>query len=184
MSNVVQFPLRRVLREQVLEALEAVPDTREVLSLADAFQLEAPSPDLRDRVEASVAAFVLGNVPPEKGGRRDAALRELLKAYTERSAAAEEVSRGAWVAAEAAQDVVLRRQQEHGTDAGLAILSGRANDLSNQAAQVTIEAYALSVERSAAARVVSLALRGEEWKPASRDDLWFGPTSRATGESA
>ena len=170
LNNVVQFPLRRVLPEQVAKAFEGVPDVREVGNIAEAFQLEMPSQDLRDRVEASVAEFVLNNVPPEKGARREAALRALLATYAERAETAAEVARDAWVTAEAAQEGVVLRQQEQGTDAALEILSQRANDLTEQAAQLTITAYGFSVERSAAARVVSLAQRGEEWRPTSLRD--------------
>ena len=170
LNNVVQFPPRRVLPEQVAKAFEGVPDVREVGNIAAAFQLEMPSQDLRDRVEASVAEFVLNNVPPEKGARREAALRALLATYAERAETAAEVARDAWVTAEAAQEGVVLRQQEQGTDAALEILSQRANDLTEQAAQLTITAYGFSVERSAAARVVSLAQRGEEWRPTSLRD--------------
>ena len=164
-NNVVQFPGRRVLPEQVEKAFEAMPDVREVSNIAEAFQLEMPSRDLRDRVEASVAEFVLHSVPPEKGARREAALRDLLATYAERAETAAEVAREAWAVAEASQEQVVLRQQERGTDAALEILSERANDLTEQAARLTIASYGLSVERSAAARVVSLAQRGEEWKP-------------------
>ena len=95
LNNVVQFPPRRVLPEQVAKAFEGVPDVREVGNIAEAFQLEMPSQDLRDRVEASVAEFVLNNVPPEKGARREAALRALLTTYAERAETAAEVARDA-----------------------------------------------------------------------------------------
>ena len=164
-DKVVPFPLRRVLPDRVVSAFEAESDVRQVSAVAEAFQLEMPSRDLRDLVEASVAEFVLANVPPERGARREAALRDLLAAYAERAGTATEVAEDAWRTAEAAQEAVVVRQQQRGSDAALEILSQRANDLTEQAARLTIDAYRFSVERSAAARVVSLAQRGEEWKP-------------------
>ena len=177
-NNVVPFPLRRVLPERVARAYEDAPDVREVSSIADAFHLDMPARDLRDRVEASVAVFVLTHVPHERGARREAALRELLATYAERAAAASEVARDAWGVSEAAQERVVLRQGERGSDAALEILSRRANELSEDAARLTIAAYGVAVEWSEAARVVALALRGEEWKPfdlrAAEREL-FGP---------
>ena len=177
-SNVVPFPLRRVLPEAVARAYEDAPDVREVSGIADAFHLDMPARDLRDRVEASVAEFVLTHVPQERGARHEAALRELLATYAERAGAASEVARDGWLVAEAAQERVVLRQGERGSDAALEILSRRGNELSEDAARLTVAAYGVAVERSAAARVVSLALRGEAWKPfdvrAAEREL-FGP---------
>ena len=102
-TNVVVFPLRRVLPSQIDRAREAVPDVREVLNLAEAFQLDAPSMGLQDQVEEEVAAYVEANVPPEPGARREAVLRGVLEEFMARARAAAEVSEEALATAERAQ---------------------------------------------------------------------------------
>ncbi|MDT8316307.1 hypothetical protein RQ784_21910, partial [Roseomonas mucosa] len=57
-GKVVRFPLLRVLPEREAAAHEAVPDVRVVLQIAEAFQLDMPAADLRERAEAAVAGFV------------------------------------------------------------------------------------------------------------------------------
>lgn len=183
-GKVVRFPLLRVLPEREAAAHEAVPDVRVVLQIAEAFQLDMPAADLRERAEAAVAGFVEANVPPERGARRDAALRSLLLDYDSRATAAREVSDEAWAAAETAQARVADLSQRRG-DAGLEVLRRRADEQSGEAARLLLEAYELSVQASAAATVVRLARHGETWRPGSApevDDLsWAQPVRRRDG---
>ena len=52
MTNVVRFPVERRARA-TLELLRGIaPDVREVLSLAEAFGIEPPVHDLRERADA------------------------------------------------------------------------------------------------------------------------------------
>ena len=125
-AKVVRFPLLRVLPAKEAEAHEAVPDVRVVLQVAEAFQLEAPGTGLRERAEAAVAAHVEANVPPERGARRDAALRDLLTDYMDRAEAARQVSDEAWAAATAAQDRLVELSQQR-RDSGLEVLRDRAD---------------------------------------------------------
>ena len=183
-ANVVRFPLLRVLPEKETEAHEAVPDVRVVLQVAEAFQLEGPRPRLREEAEAAVAAHVEANVPPERGARREAALRDLLSDYASRAEAARLVSDEAWAASEAAQARVVELSQHRG-DSGLEVLRRRADEQSGEAARLLLEAYELSVQASAAATVVRLARHGETWRPGSApevDDLsWAQPVRRRDG---
>ncbi|USQ74107.1 hypothetical protein NF552_22130 (plasmid) [Roseomonas mucosa] len=183
-AKVVRFPLLRVLPAKEAEAHEAVPDVRVVLQVAEAFQLEAPGPGLRERAEAAVAAHVEANVPPERGARREAALRDLLMDYMSRAEAARLVSDEAWAASEVAQARVVELSQHRG-DSGLEVLLRRADEQSGEAARLLLEAYELSVQASAAATVVRLARHGETWRPGSApeaDDLsWAQPVRRRDG---
>ena len=180
-AKVVRFPLLRVLPAKEAEAHEAVPDVRVVLQVAEAFQLEAPGTGLRERAEAAVAAHVEANVPPERGARRDAALRDLLTDYMDRAEAARQVSDEAWAAATAAQDRLVELSQQR-RDSGLEVLRDRADAQTCEAARLLLEAYVLSVQAAAAATVVGLARRGETWRPRSEqeeDDLsWALPVRR------
>ncbi|MHB0698272.1 hypothetical protein [Roseomonas mucosa] len=183
-AKVVRFPLLRVLPERELEAHEAVPDVRVVLQVAEAFQLDVPLPGLREQTEAAVAAHVEASVPPERGARREAALRDLLSDYTSRAEAARQVSDEAWASAEAAQARLVELSQHRG-DSGLEVLRRRADEQSGDAARLLLEAYELSVQAAAAATVVGLARRGETWGPrpaAEADDLsWAQPVRRQAG---
>lgn len=163
-QNVVQFPLRRVLPAQVDAAFAAVPDVREIGNLVDAFRLEMPGEEVRQQVEAEVAQFVLSNVPAERGARREAALRELLAEYASAADAAAEVARVQWVAANDAQERVVERQRDE-SERAVRVYLDHANEITAEAAQSSVTAYRLALEASAAARVVSMALRGEEWRP-------------------
>ena len=58
-ANVVRFPVERRARPTLGLLREIAPDLREVLSIAEAFGLETPAPDLRDRVDAATAEYIL-----------------------------------------------------------------------------------------------------------------------------
>ena len=180
-GKVVRFPLLRVLPEREEAAHEAVPDVRVVLQVAEAFQLEAPRPRLREEAEAAVAAHVEANVPPERGARREAALRDLLTDYMDRAEAARQVSDEAWAAATAAQDRLVELSQQR-RDSGLEVLRGRADAQTFEAARLLLEAYVLSVQAAAAASVVAVARRGETWQPRPPFDVndlsWAQPVRR------
>lgn len=163
-SNVVPFPLTRILADQIDRAGDTVPDVREVLHLAEAFELDPPSMDLQPQVEEAVAGYVEANIPPERGARREAVLRAILDEFVERARAAAEVSQEAWATAEHANARLMEEQQRHG-DAGLEVLQRRVDELTHDAARYRIEHYRLAVEAHAAARVVAMARRGEAWKP-------------------
>ncbi|WP_304622050.1 hypothetical protein [Roseomonas cutis] len=182
-AKVVRFPLLRALPAQEDAAHATVPDVRVVLQVAEAFQLETPWRALREQTEAAVTAHVEASVPPERGARREAALRDLLADYTNRATAARQVSDEAWAAAEAAQARVVELSQHRG-DSGMEVLRRRADEMSGEAARLLLEAYELSVQASAAATVVGLARRGEAWRPwpaQAVDDLsWAQPVQQAT----
>ncbi|BFL66277.1 hypothetical protein [Roseomonas mucosa] len=180
-AKVVRFPLLRVMPEREIAAHEAVPDVRVVLQVAEAFQLEAPRPRLREEAEAAVAAHVEANVPPERGARREAALRDLLTDYMDRAEAARQVSDEAWAAATAAQERLVALSQQR-RDSGLEVLRGRADAQTFEAARLLLEAYVLSVQAAAAASVVAVARRGETWQPRPPFDVndlsWAQPVRR------
>lgn len=63
MTNVVRFPVERRARA-TLELLRGIaPDVREVLSLAEAFGIEPPVHDLRERADAATADYIAAQVP-------------------------------------------------------------------------------------------------------------------------
>lgn len=136
---------------------------------------------LREEAEAAVAAHVEANVPPERGARREAALRDLLTDYMDRAEAARQVSDEAWAAATAAQERLVALSQQR-RDSGLEVLRGRADAQTFEAARLLLEAYVLSVQAAAAASVVAVARRGETWQPRPPFDVndlsWAQPVRR------
>ncbi|MBR0664709.1 hypothetical protein GXW71_10130 [Roseomonas hellenica] len=133
-SNVVPFPPTRILADQIDRASDAVPDVREVLNLAEAFEIDPPSMDLQAQVEEAVAGYVEANIPPERGARREAALRAILDEFVERARAAAEVSQEAWAAAEQAHARLSDEQQRRG-DADLEVLQRCLDKLTHDAAR-------------------------------------------------
>ena len=58
MTNVVRFPVERRARP-MLELLRGIaPDVREVLNVAEAFGMERPVPDLRERADVATAEHI------------------------------------------------------------------------------------------------------------------------------
>ena len=55
MTNVLRFPVERCARP-TLELLRGMaPDVREVMNMAEAFGMERPPPDLRERADIATA---------------------------------------------------------------------------------------------------------------------------------
>ena len=100
MTNVVRFPLERRARP-TLELLRAVtPDVREVLNVAEAFGMEMPVPDLRERVDAATAEHIANQIPAG-GAEREAMLGELLEPVLAGALASCREAHDAWAAADA-----------------------------------------------------------------------------------
>src|ERR1700723_2415221 len=62
MTNVVRFPVERRARPTLELLRDIAPDVREVLSIAEAFDLDMPAPDLRDRVDLETAEHILNTI--------------------------------------------------------------------------------------------------------------------------
>jgi hypothetical protein len=78
-TNVVRLPSAG-RTDATLDLLrEIAPEVREVSLIADAYGVAMPSDDLRQRVDAETAEYILNQVDPQPGPARTAALRELLR---------------------------------------------------------------------------------------------------------
>ena len=62
MTNVVRFPVERRARPTLELLRDIAPDVREVLSIAEAFDLDMPAPGLRDRVDLETAEHILNMI--------------------------------------------------------------------------------------------------------------------------
>ena len=58
-NNVVRFPVERRGRPTMELLREIAPDVREVLAIAETFELDVPLHDLRDRVDTETAQYIL-----------------------------------------------------------------------------------------------------------------------------
>jgi hypothetical protein len=133
-----------------------------VLSIADAFGLETPAPDLRDRVDAATAEYIL-NQFGGPGGPPAGALTALLDPVVARAITA---CRAAYdTAADAAE---ARRELLTAQAAGqVAIdhLTEQTEALALRSAYLFIVAMVAFEEAEGVARAVGLARRGEPWTP-------------------
>ena len=164
MTNVVRFPVERRARA-TLELLRGIaPDVREVLSLAEAFGIEPPVHDLRERADAATADYIAAQVPRD-APTRAAMLTELERPVVERAVAACRAAYDVSLEASEAQQFLLAAQ----TTGGFLIdgLRERAEALTVRAATLLLMAHARAEEAEGVARAVGLARRGTEWAPRS-----------------
>ncbi|MGD0108527.1 MAG: hypothetical protein ABSC06_31475 [Rhodopila sp.] len=69
MTNVVRFPVERRARPTLELLRDIAPDAREVLSIAEAFDLDIPGPDLRARVDQETAEHIVNTIARTRRGR-------------------------------------------------------------------------------------------------------------------
>jgi hypothetical protein len=162
MRNVVRFPVELRTRPTLELLRDIAPDVREVLNLVDAFGMEAPVPDLRERADAATAEYI-GNQVPVHGQERDGMLRALQAEAVARAVTAARAAHDASVEAAEAQQVLLHAQTEG--HFWIDPLRERAERRTERAAVLLLEAHVRSEEAEGAARAVALALRGQAWTP-------------------
>ncbi len=162
-TNVVRLPLAERTESRLDRLYEIAPDVREVDVLADQYGLEMPSSDLRHRVDAETAEYILNQVDPKPGPSRTAALRALLRPLLGTAVAACREARDAAAVAAEAHGGLARAKMEGGS--WMAPAADRAEALSRHAAELLLAAHARSEEAQGAARAVSLARSGRPWVP-------------------
>jgi hypothetical protein len=154
---------------------------RDVLSIAEAFGLGTPAPDLRDRVDAATAEYIL-NQFDGVGGPPAAALAALLDPVVAKAISACRIAHDNAADAVEAQRVLLTAQA-----AGrirIDRLTERTEALALRTAHLFIAAMVAAEEAEGVARAVGLARRGEPWMPRNlRDDeaALFGSAACRTG---
>jgi len=169
MTNVVRFPVERRARA-TLELLRGIaPDVREVLSLAEAFGIEPPVPDLRGRADAATADCIATQLPRDTPAR-ETLLIELERPVVERAVAACRAAYDASLEASEARQFLLAAQTT-----GRFWIDGlreRAEALTERAAMLLLTAHARAEGAEGVARAVGLARRGGTWVPRSvADDM-------------
>ena len=105
MTNVVRFPVERGARPR-LELLRGIaPDVSEVLNVAEAFGMERPVPDLRERADVATAEHIANQIPAAGAERKK--LDPIIAATIASCRAAHD----AWLEAAAAEEVLVRARQ-------------------------------------------------------------------------
>jgi hypothetical protein len=162
MTNVVRFPVERRARPTLDLLRDLAPDVREVLLIAETFDIEAPAPDLRARADRETAEYILNQVAGF-GGEAVASVDALLEPVVTKAVAACRVAHDASTDAAQAQQVLQRART-----AGhfwIDPLRERAEALMLRSAELLIEAHARYEEAEGVARAVGLARDGETWTP-------------------
>jgi hypothetical protein len=164
-TNVVRFPIERRMRPTLELLREIAPDRYAVPLIAQAFDLDAPPPDLRSRVDAETAEYLLNHFA-DTGDIRHRALDALLEPVVARAVEACRAAHNLAVDAAEARDAVHYAQT-----AGhfwMVPLMERAETLARKAAELLIEAHARVEQTEGVARAVGMARRGETWTPRDR----------------
>jgi len=162
MTNVVRFPVERRARP-TLELLRGIaPDVREVMNMAEAFAMERPLPELRERADIATAEHI-ANQMPAGGVERERLLGEMLDPIIAAAIASCRVAHDAWLEAAAAEEVLVRARQA-GHFPGEA-LEERAAALARRAAERLLVAHTRTEEAEGVARAVGFARSGEAWQP-------------------
>ena len=180
MTNVVRFPVERRARPTLELLRDIAPDAREVLSIAEAFDLDIPGPDLRARVDQETAEHIVNTIVDMR--MLSSALDELANPTVARAVDACRAAHDASVAAAEAQKVLLSAQISG--HFRLDPLRERAEALTLRTAELLIDAHMRVEEAEGVVRAVGFARRGEKWTPRSYradEEALFGPAIRQAG---
>ena len=161
-TNVVSFPVERRVRPTLELLREIAPDLRVVLSIAEAFDLAVPAPDLRALTDAETAEYILNHVVGA-GGSRHRALDALLDPVVAHAVAACRAAHDLSVDAAEARKTVQHARAA--LNCWIEPLQKRAEGLTRKAAELLIEAHARVEQTEGVARAVGIARRGETWTP-------------------
>ncbi|WP_424140112.1 hypothetical protein [Roseomonas chloroacetimidivorans] len=164
LTNVIRFPVERRARPTLDLLREIAPDPREVGNVAEAFGLDYPVVGLRDAADAGTAEYIREHAPSESGEVRQEALQRVLEPLLTQAVWA---CRDAHDAAGEAQQQLVHVQTEGGF--WIELIAQRADELSERAAELLVQAHLCTEEAEGAARAVRIAERGETWAPVDRD---------------
>ena len=164
-DNVVRFPIEVRVAPSMAVLYDIAPDPREVLLIAQSYQLAPPDPELAHQVDAETARYVAEHVLPLTPSERQAALSGLLDPVVRRAIEAcrdaDQVSKRLV----RAEQALLHARTERGSSPSP--LEEEANALSWRAAELLILAHERCQEARGVNRAVGIARRGEAWTPYS-----------------
>ncbi len=184
LTNVIRFPVEQRVRPSMLVVHEIAPDIREVLMIAEAFQLDGYNPGLTDATDRETGTHIAEQLLPAAPQDWMAALDALLAPVVERAVGACRQAHRASLQGVEAQQKLHRAKTEGGF--WMEPLEERAEALTRHAAESLLTAYARCQEAWGVDRAVGLARRGEAWRPRSTDDAgdWLAGAERRAKPAA
>ena len=157
-TNVVRFPIER--RETLNLLYTVIPDPREVIALAETYDLAIPL-DLQDRADLDAAEHIAKQALPDSPARWELLRSMVNQAVSIAIASSLRARRTAGTATTARFE--LRRIE------GLGAVDFDGDEdlrqLSFEAAEATAKAYGHALAAFGVARAVDLATRGVTWTP-------------------
>ncbi len=165
LTNVIRFPVEERVAPTVELLHQIGPDAREVLSVAEAFFLEAADASLEHDADRETAQYIAEHILPLGLEPADLTVRlqDLIDPVVERASLACREHRKLAKAAQAAHEGALSAKVNGGF--WLAPLEEKADTLTRESAVLFLEAYARVLEMSGVNRAVGFARRGETWVP-------------------
>lgn len=165
-TNVFRFPTERRAPATLDLLYNLLPDVRDVMNVAEAFDLGLPGIELRDAVDAETAEYILNSVTTERGERRRQVLDDLLNPLLTDAVGA---CRLAQDKSAAANEIQLRLTQATKRGDWTGSLEEHALIAAIAAAEALVAAHVKAEEAQGVARAVGLAKRGEMWIPRSAE---------------
>ena len=163
-GRVIRFPVELVGRPTTDLLGSLAPDVREASLVAEAFGLDGPPLEVRlDSDRAMAERIAITSCWPQDEKARRAALEEMLKPLVERAIG---MCRQALVAGKRSDEAAgkfVAAQLEGGY--WLMPLEEASEARAVEWASRLIDAFAASEEALGASRAVSMAIRGETWRP-------------------
>ncbi|MBO0766796.1 MAG: hypothetical protein J2P50_19695 [Hyphomicrobiaceae bacterium] len=167
LANVVRFPVERRVRPTMELLRELAPDVREVLLAVETFGLDVPPHDLRARVDAEAARYIVDQFGGS-GGMPLGMLDEMLRPVLARAVAACHAADDLLADAHRARQKLLLAETAGGH--WLDPLRERAEALTFRAAKLMLDAHVAVEEAEGVARAVDMARRGQPWAPRNIHD--------------
>lgn len=183
LTNVIRFPVEEVARPSYELLSEIEPDVREVMLVAEAFQLEGDDPGRQDATDRQTAIHIAEQIVPVAGADLARLLDEMMEPAIEGAVLACRAAHRSSVRTAVAQQKLHAAQVDGGS--WLEALEERAEASTNETAQLLIDAAARCAEVRGMRRAVDLAKEGKPWTPNDRhaDQLeWLADVERRRQE--
>jgi len=179
--NVYRFPMELAAKPTIDLLRSLAPDGREVSLVAEAFGLDEPPIEVRDRADRAMAERIAVTTCWREDARaKRAALESMLKPLVERAARLCREAREAELRSDEAAGKLVSAELEGGY--WLKPLKDASNHWAIESARRRIDAYVAVEEALGADRAIGFALSGESWRPfdleAEAEALFFGAARR------
>jgi hypothetical protein len=167
-SKVVRFPIEKRVKPNVGVLADLAPDSRIIPVIAEEFNLEEISHDLRHQADREMADHLVTLGLPAAPAARQKLLEDMREELLAVAIAASVVAKQANDAAYHARIVALEAEGTGGHNARALTL--RADRLLKASAEATLEAHRLCEIASGKCRAITFCEMEEEWYPFESQD--------------